>query len=62
MATQLSGTGISLLAEKPAPDLDSGMDLLQVALIVPNENHGIFRGYKNFRSRPSIDAHIEALP
>jgi len=39
------------------------MDLLQVALIGPNENHGIFRGYQNFRcAGPSINAHIEALP
>ena len=39
------------------------MDLLQVALIGPNGNHGIFRGYQNFRRvGPSINAHIEALP
>ena len=35
----------------------------QVALIEPNESHGIFRGYQNFRRmRPSINAHMEALP
>ncbi len=39
------------------------MDLLQVALVGPNGNHGIFRGYQNFgRVGPSINAHIEALP
>jgi len=39
------------------------MDLLQAALVGPNRNHGIFRGYQNFhRVGPSINAHIEALP
>jgi hypothetical protein len=39
------------------------MDLLQVALIGPKENHGIFREYQNSRRvGPAINAHIEALP
>src|SRR5208337_3383236 len=39
------------------------MNFLQVALVGPNGNHGIFRGNQNFRCvGPSINAHIEALP
>jgi|KBSMisStaDraftv2_1062788.scaffolds.fasta_scaffold1214687_2 hypothetical protein len=39
------------------------MDLLQVALIGPNGNRGIYRRIQNFRRREaSIHARIEALP
>ncbi len=39
------------------------MDPPQIALIGPNENYGILRGYQNYRRvSPSIAAHIEALP